>query len=77
MMSKASIHCPCCGHPYNSDRRSDNRDSCIAHMIKVHGLERGRAVDLLIESGEVRPGCPLEQAIKEWDELVAAGVIRP
>ena len=75
-MSKASIHCPCCGHPYNSDRRSDNKDSCIAHMIRVHGLERGRAVDLLIESGEVRPGCPLEQAIREWEELVKEGAIR-
>jgi hypothetical protein len=46
-------------------------------MVRVHGLERGRAVELLIESGEIRPGCPLEQALKEWDELVKAGVLRP
>jgi uncharacterized C2H2 Zn-finger protein len=77
MKGPTRLNCPLCGRPYfaNSMTLHDSKESYLRHMIKVHGWKRDEAKQFLIHAGKHVEGTDLEDAIRQYDELHAAGVI--
>ena len=80
MRPPITADCPVCGQAFSHcgkyGRRKALRESMRRHLTNVHHTSDAEARRMVDELNLGSEGTPLEQAIREWDELVKAGVIK-
>lgn len=72
------IKCPICHkqfeHPDGSSPHK-LRSNLLQHMVRGHHIQRSHGSRMLEDMGIVCQGTDLDVVVKEYEELVAAGVI--
>jgi hypothetical protein len=76
---RIKVYCPKCDKYYTSNGKghsnSSARDNLISHLQRDHGMEVSEARGVLAQAGLLREGQDIKDAIKEYNKLVAEGVI--
>lgn len=75
-----SIYCPECSYRRQTGgtgihyRKAEGR--LVQHLVEKHQMTEERAWEVIAEEAQKRQGQDGKEAIREWDDLVAAGVIK-
>lgn len=76
--TRCIIRCPKCGKEYSTKKGGqllNAKDNLTMHMEKVYHINKDQARKMLVKKGIIREGQNIQEAIKEYDRLVAEGVI--